>query len=450
MENENDESCGTALIVVEHYGLVPAVSVSVRLSGTCFQQIAVAVKSKQLFIELYKDFVLHRQIILDSPSDMFVPSSCTNLSGEGIDLLLSFSKLHDFLLKVANTEPGDTAQDVPAIESSKSRLPEKCEDEEYPLEFSFRIQSCCNPYAVSNGHIIDKDSVFKVTSPDEIVNTTYNSDIEESRSYAICCTSCKQTLCRTPVTFKKVIFLPSNWTEVAESWFCHLHSGSDVPSSTPSPSVNELYITEMSYLLSKCMLDNAFCEPESNLVKCDTCYAVIGSAKKSIEHLEKQAVECFKDMIVFRSEQPLAMISDFQSMSKKAVLFISALIRKNMQSSFTCKFCFESKKSATEGQCLFLWILDRRIRRFHLWKDLSKSNKFEEELKTEEMLKVLYNSADHASVLARTWLHDFSVDVYEISYLMMKSLLDGLRQSSETVLRSQKMLNGLHVGFLPI
>lgn len=443
MEND-DEDCGTALIVVEHYGLIPAVSVSVRLSGTCFQQVAVAVKSKQLCIELYKDLVLHRQIILGSASDMFVPSSCTNLCGDRIDLLLTCSRLHDFLLNVVHTDPGDN---VPAVETSKSELPEKC-DEEFPLEFSFRIQSSCNPYAINNGHIID--SLSRGSSPDEIVNAIYNSSIEENKLYSICCASCKQLLSRTPVAFKKVFFLPSNWTEVSESWFCHVRNCDDVPSSTPSPSINDLYITELYYLLSKSVIQNALCEPKSNMVKCDTCYAVIGTVKQPSQHFREQTVQCFKDMVLFRSEQPLAVISDYQSMCRKAVLFISALMRKNMQSSFTCKFCFESKKSASEGMCLFLWILDRRIHRFHLWEDLSKSDKFEEELKTGETLKVLYNSAEQASPLARTWLHDFSVDVYEISYSMMKSLLDGLKESSETVLRSQKMLNGLHVGFLPI
>ncbi|CAL1298245.1 unnamed protein product [Larinioides sclopetarius] len=176
----------------------------------------------------------------------------------------------------------------------------------------------------------------------------------------------------------------------------------------------------------------------NHVVECQSCGNVLTSEKSSVPF-----IRFYIDKLMFKNSSFNDDHLDYTH--KITLLSFWSLVTRSRTSLLPSKLFFQSKVRGEE-LCLLLWIPSAPLAQF-LLRDSLKDIPLEIYLKTEAAYKVLYFIGTSRSENVLSWRHDFSVDFYQVSDTMVKTLARILETSSNHLPKTSDA-RGFSCGFL--
>ncbi|XP_055620847.1 uncharacterized protein LOC129765045 [Toxorhynchites rutilus septentrionalis] len=326
-------------------------------------------------------------------------------------------------------------------------------------------------------------------------------------SYTLVCSNCGSHLRDEPVTFRRILELPSDHMDSNE-WYCHRHphtangvSSNEECSSKPphpnkfAPAETDLFYAPFYALLAKTHLDRVHLKAERFLY-CKRCLQFLGMMKRSgcaklwyenLRFLQRDDDESNKiqtnSLCLFRVDQSL---SNFLYLVRKTVNEFNFMSHLGLPSIF--KIIFEMRRPGLDGEVfhLLLQIMDAKLTVFKIRKtldvDSSASNEQTDEDEDEEnaddkpdddddevfvsakknncnnvyldryqTMKVMYRYEKYdQQPIVNFWLQDPNVVVVEISDQMLRAAICYLDTNSDYVPECYRHNLGFQLSYLDI
>lgn len=289
------------------------------------------------------------------------------------------------------------------------------------------------PIGVPQGKTSGSESV-EVLDLASLSNYTYKSQGKMfnpalTKKYRVQCAEC-QSIFVDHVHFKRVLPLPRvSWSEAASDWYCHLHAGEAshqklLPRSTDC-LFGSCYHALTSSLLIEGSLDSG--GKESLCSKCQSSVGLIGDGLWN--------AWCHSVQWLVQEENDVWKLAADVASPLQAFYFTLYDALEEEKSFYGRKLAF--RDGLGSGLTLILWFVGDNG--FTL-----KSNKSgaEIELSQSGLLKVLYKTGSASEKIPS------DVSEYQVSSLMMSSVLNVLRNSTKQVPPGLRTAAGFSIGYL--
>lgn len=387
-------------LVIDIHRNILAANFTIGVTGNSFRKITVKCEANSLIISLSSDCVTYPKIKLSTPPNFFEFPVISPGSGNSIQLVENQCK-----------------QTMEYEINKDNRL----EEENKKLIFRLRVSS----YELLK-------EIIKEPSNDEH-NTKTNRKISSGIFYNIYCMNCKANLTSNPIGFKNIKKYEDKSADLSESWFCH------VKCEMPNVETIDFYIDDICYYWHSSVCD-ILQTTDGDMRKCGKCNALLTSKRK----LNSKFLSFFRDKVFLTNE----IEPNFELYQQKDMVYdcLSSLLLKALQSSAVCKLYLKSQVEEREIS-LLLWVTHEKIYQFLMCCPVANVPS-SQDLKTDEVYKVLFLSTNQTSDIAKVWRHDFAVDFHEISDSMMKMIVSQLEESS-ILAPSTPMGNEFKIGYLP-
>ncbi|CAG5123060.1 unnamed protein product, partial [Candidula unifasciata] len=336
------------------------------------------------------------------------------------------------------------------------------------------------------------------------------SKIKSCQSHCFC-VGCGAQIFKPSCNFKRVLPLPTeNWTDFADIWFCHNHQSNGKPhdhmhhshsgESTLPADLKKVKISGLTPRPEDCLVSSLYLlvsarhvEPcavlcTTDRIICKRCGNFLGFVKlgdadsgdhslhsyfhdplNGVYKLYFHAV-CFGSNLekvpVHKIKMPDDLVSDQISENKQdqtVEAFISSLLKDQSHLYTSFRFIIDSSSKDEYSIVLLLWLLDQELTVF-LSSVTSASVPMHSQvtplsLAACKYMKLLYkvtflpsNGSQPVqaspSTVFTAWKKDNTVHSISLPYPLCKQLVSLLVSSTKQLTRSQRNLNGFHVGYL--
>lgn len=343
--------------------------------------------------------------------------------------------------------------------------------------------------------------VLEINEYNACTNLKLECSLQTGVDYTICCSNCGNHLRGQPVTFKRILELPSDHMD-SNDWYCHRHphgvedgahtngTGGCSHKSSISPHPNKFSPTESDLffgpfyaLLDRKHLERVHLRAERFLY-CKRCLQYLGMMKRSgcaklwYENLRFQTVhegneQSHNPLVLFRTDQALV---NFLYLVRKTVNDYNFISHLGLPPIF--KIIFEMRRPGLDGEIFYLLmqIMDANLNVFKIRKDLETDSSASDEqsdgrqeddevfappvkrnihrnihLNRHRTMKVMYqyDKFDQQPIY-NFWLQDNNVVNVEISEQMLRAAVRYLDGNSEYVPELYRSNLGFTLSYLDI
>ncbi|XP_067118444.1 uncharacterized protein [Centruroides vittatus] len=417
-----DEVLGKIEVVVEIRSMLGSSNISLRLTEckTNVNKFSVTIKKTEIV------FLIHNEqkycLNLKIEDYEFVPSSCSGLSG-------FISSSGHFQSCILNNEREDTKPKGSGLE----------------ITFNIQVGRKKEPFVFTE---LNEELVALSSLSSDMNN--FGKKLRRNVPYQLKCKTCLRQFFNSPTVFKNIYEMPSdNWEELSSDWFCHKR-GNDLTESIRNYQLNldDLILADSYYKLNVNIFSGILCDEKTKEISCERCYSRIGMLDKRTKH--SKIITFFKVKAffseVYENENCHDDINDIELMKY--------FIKKHSNLTSTCKICFDVENTEFDDQSdtsLLIWAMDCKLSRFYTSFSIYSSSKENTiDILTKNVIRILYFITSRDSVEAWKWRQDFSVEVEKIDQSILWLFLKELVESTKTVPPSQRFVDQLMLGYLPV
>ena len=252
----------------------------------------------------------------------------------------------------------------------------------------------------------------------------YIPPIELHKPLEIYCRCCSNKLSDKPITFNRLLPLPSSNLEAADL-FCHQHDNDNLKVMTDPKQNDCLY---GSYFIK---LDASYLNKCETILHCSRCLSWLGLR-------ERNSVQLWNSTISFNrnvsSTQDEIALSDFIAIVKEMSEEMIGL---------SCKILLQCTLSSMETHYLLLWVMEKNLQ-------LLTSDEFSYPiiLKENTVIKLLFKFETANTPMVNSWLKDIYTVNIEVSKQMLVEGLKHLQIMTSYIPEDYRITNEMYVSYI--